>query len=125
MLATPWTYCFTEITSKLDTKISKGRYISDHRSIVTELKIRIQHTISTTVTFRNLRQVNAEEFLALLDFGNIKNCEIPFTGSDIYEKELTRVLDQLTPEKTKLFIKKEKEPWYDEEVANMEGTKKR
>ena len=60
----------------------------------------------------NQRQVNAEEFLALLDFGNIENWENPTTASDIYEKELTRVLDQLTPEQTKLFIKKERKPWY-------------
>ena len=65
-----------------------------------ELKIRIQHTISTTVTFRNLGQVNSEEFLAVLDFGNIENWENPTAASDTYEKELTRVLDQLAPEKT-------------------------
>ena len=73
---------FTEISSKLDIKIFKGRYISDHRAIVAELKIRIQHTIGTTVTFRKLRQVNPEEFLALLDFGNIADWENPSTDSD-------------------------------------------
>ena len=49
----------------------------------------------------------------------------PTTTSDIYEKGLTRVLDQLTPEKTKVFIKKEKKPWYDEEVANMKSALRR
>ena len=57
--------------------------------------------------------------MALLDFENIKNWENLTTTSDIYEKEVTRVLDQLTPKKTKLFIKKEKKPWYDKEVANV------
>ena len=63
--------------------------------------------------------------MALLDFGNIENWENPTTTSDIYEKELTRVLDQLAPEKTKLVIKKEKKPWYDEEVANIKRALRR
>ena len=41
------------------------------------------------------------------------------------KKELTRILDQLAPEKTKLFIKKERKPWYDEEVANMKRAVRR
>ena len=109
---------FTEITSKLDIKIFKDRYISDHWAIIAELKIRIQHTISTTVTFRNLRQVNPGVF-GITRFRNITNWENPTGASNTYEKELMRVLDQLAPEKTKLLIKKEKKVWYDEEVADM------
>ena len=115
---------FTEITSKLDIKFFKGRYISDHRAIVAELKIRIHHTINTTVTVRNLMQVNPEEFLALLDFGNIANWENPTVASNTYEKELMRVLDKLAPKKTKLLINKEKKPWYDE-VGNMKRALRR
>ena len=47
---------FTEITSKLDLKIFKDSYISNHRAIVAELPIRVQHNIGTTVTFRNLKK---------------------------------------------------------------------
>ena len=54
----------------------------------------------------------------MLDFGNIADWENPSTANETYEKEQMRVLDQLAPEKTKLLIKKEKKPWYDEEVTN-------
>ena len=81
---------FTEITSKLDIKIFKGRYISDHRAIVVELQIRVQHNIGTTVTFGNLKQVNPDKFLSVLDFGNIDNWENPTSASDTYEKELKK-----------------------------------
>ena len=88
-------------------------------AIVAELQIRVQHNTGNTVTFRNLKQVNPGQFLSVLDFGNTDNWENPTLASDTYEKELKRVLDQLVPEKTKLLIKKEKRPWYDEEVAIM------
>ena len=42
-----------------------------------------------------------------------------------YENELTRVLDQLAPEKTKMFIKKEKRPWFNEDIANMKRVLRR
>ena len=42
-----------------------------------------------------------------------------------YKNELTRVLDKLAPEKTKLFIKKEKRPWFNEYVANMKRVLRR
>ena len=84
---------FTEITSQLNTRISKGRYISDHRAIIAELNVGIKHAINTIVTFRNLRQINAYEFIASLNFGNVENWENPSIASEIYEKELTRVLN--------------------------------
>ena len=46
---------FTEITLQLNTRTFKGRYICDYRDIVSELDIRVQHTNSRTVTFRNLK----------------------------------------------------------------------
>ena len=116
---------FTEIISKLDIKIFKGRYISNHRGIVVELQIRLQHNIGTTVTFSNHKQVNADEFLSLLDFGKVDNWENPTSARNTYEKELKRVPDQLAPEKSKLHIKKEKRPWYDEEVAIMKRALRR
>ena len=61
----------------------------------------------------------------MLNFGNIDNWENPTAASNTYEKELTRVLNQLTPEKTKLILKKEKRPWYNDEVANMKRVLRR
>ena len=90
---------FTETTSQLNTKTSKGRYILDHRAIMTESDIRIQHTISRMVTFRNLKQINVEEFKSALNFGSIENIEDLDLVNEKYENELTRVLDQLAPEK--------------------------
>ena len=116
---------FTDTTSKLNIKTSKGRYISDHRAKVSELDIRIQHTISRMVTFRNLKQINVEGFKSALNFGNIENIEDLDLVNEKYENELTRVLDQLAPEKIKLFIKKEKRPWFDQDVANMKRVLKR
>ena len=110
---------FTETTSQLNTKTSKGRYVSDHKAIVSELHIRIQHTISRTVKFRNLKQINVEEFKSALNFGNIEKIEYLDFVNEKYENELTRVLAQLAPERTKLFIKKEKRSWFNEDIANM------
>ena len=48
---------FTENTSQFSIKTFKGRCISDHRVIVPELDIRMQHNIGRTVTFRDLKQM--------------------------------------------------------------------
>ena len=66
---------FTENTSQFIIKTFKGRYISDHRAIVSELDIRIQHNIGKTVTFIDLKQINVEEFQSALDLGKIKKVE--------------------------------------------------
>ena len=81
--------------------------------------MRIQHTISRMVTLRNLKQINVKEFISALNFGNIENIEDLDLVNEKYENELTRVLDQHVPEKTKLFTKKEKWPWFNEDIANM------
>ena len=116
---------FTETMSQLNTKTSKGRYILDHRAIMTELDIRIQHTFSKMVTFRNLKLINVEEFKSALNFGSIENKKDLELVNEKYENELTRVLNQLTAEKMKLFIKKEKRPWFDEGIANMKRVLRR
>ena len=66
---------FTETTCQFNMRTSKGRHISDHRAIVSELDIRIQHTISKMVAFRDLKQINIAEFKSVLDLGNIENME--------------------------------------------------
>ena len=58
---------------------------------MSELDIRIQHTISRMVTFRNLKQINVEEFKSALNFGNIENIEDLDLVNDKYENEFTRV----------------------------------
>ena len=99
---------FTEIASQCNIKTFKGSYISDHRAIVTELDIRIQHTLGKIVMFRDLKQINMEEFKSALDMGNIENMEDLTLVNEKYEEELSRVLDHLTPEKTKFVTRKEK-----------------
>ena len=66
---------FTETASQFNMKTFKGSYISDHRALVTELDIKMQHTLGKTVTFRDLKQINMEEFKSALYLGNIKNME--------------------------------------------------
>ena len=51
---------FTEITLQLNKKGFNGRYISDHRAIMSELDIRVQHNNSEMIIFRNLKQINVE-----------------------------------------------------------------
>ena len=108
---------FTETTCQFNMRISKSRYISDHRAMGSELDIRIQHTISKTVTFRDLKQINVEEFKPAWDLSNIENMEDLKLANRKYEEELSRVLDHLAPEKTKIITKK-KRPWF-EDVANL------
>ena len=57
---------------------------------MSELDIRIQHTINRMVTFRNLKQINMEEFRSALNFGNIENIEDLDLVNEKYETELTR-----------------------------------
>ena len=64
---------FTEATSLSSIKTFKGRYVSDHRVIVSELSIGIQHITGKTVTFRNLKQINVEESESTLDLGITEN----------------------------------------------------
>ena len=97
----------------------KGSYISDHKTIVTELDIRIQHTLGKTVMFRDLKQINMEEFKSALDLGNIKVMEDLALVNEKFEEELSGVLDHLAREKTKFVTMKEKRPWFDEDVANL------
>ena len=78
---------FTENTNQFSIRTFKGRYISDHRGIVSELDIRIQHNIGKTVTFRDLKQINVEEFESALDFGNIENMEDLELVNRKYEEE--------------------------------------
>ena len=80
---------FIEITSQLTTKTFKGKYISDYRAIVTEFYIRVQHTHSRLVTFRNLKQINVSEFQSSLDFGNIDNLDALQSVYNKYENELS------------------------------------
>ena len=62
-----------------------------------ELDIRLQHTVGRMVTFRNLKQMDVEEFKSALNFGYIENIEDLDLVNEKYENELTRVLDQLAP----------------------------
>ena len=103
----------------------KGSYVSDHRIIVTDLDIRIQNTLGKTVMFRDLKQINMEEFKSALELGNIENMEDLTLVNEKYEEELARVLDHLAPEKTKCVTMKEKRPWFDEDVANLRRSLRR
>ena len=82
---------FTENTSQFSISSFKGRYISDHTAIVSEPDIRIQHNIGRTVTFRDLKQINVEEFESAFDLGNIKNMEDLELVNRKYEEELCYV----------------------------------
>ena len=108
---------FTEANSQFGIKTFKGRYVSNHRVMVSELSIGIQHTTDKTVTFRNLKQINVEEFGSTLDLGSIEDTRDLELVNRIYEEELSRVLNHLAPEKTKFITKKEKRPWFDEDMA--------
>ena len=109
----------TEITTQYNMRTVKGSYISDHRAIVIELAIRIEHTLGKMVMFRDLKQINMEEFKSALDLGNIENMEDLTSVNEKYAEELSRVLHHLAPEKTKFVTMKEKRPWFDEAVANL------
>ena len=80
------------------------------------LSIGIQHITGKMVTFRNLKQINVEEFGSTLDLGNIENTRDLELVNRIYEEELSRVLNHLVPDKTK-FMTKKKKPWFREDMA--------
>ena len=53
---------FMEATSHFSIRTFKGRFLSDHRVIITELSMGIQHIMDKAITFRNLKQINVDEF---------------------------------------------------------------
>ena len=110
---------FMEATSQFSIRTFKGRFISDHRVIVAELSIGIQHIMGKTVTFRNLKQINVDEFGSTLDLGHIENMRDLELVNRTYQEELSRVLNHLAPEKTKFITRKEKRPWFDEDISSL------
>ena len=110
---------FTEITWQLNTKTFKGWHISDHKAVVSELDIRVQHNNSRMLTFRNLKQINVKEFQSSLDSGNTEDIEDLDFVYKKYQNELTRVLDQLAPERTKLLTDKDKRLWFNQDLGSQ------
>ena len=72
-----------------------------------------------TVTFRNLKQINVEELESNLDLGHIENMRDLELVNRTYQEELSRVLNHLAPEKTKFITRKEKRPWFDEDISSV------
>ena len=85
---------FTEIASQFTMGTFKGRYISDHRAIVRESDIRVQHNHSRLVTFRNLKQINGSEFQSSLDISNIDNLDDLQSVYNKYQPTLKKVISQ-------------------------------
>ena len=81
-----------------------------------ELNIRIQHNTGKIITFRNLKNINVEEFGSILDLGHTENMRDLKLINKTYEEELSRVLDQLAPERTKHITRKEKRPWFNDDI---------
>ena len=75
------------------------------------------------VTSRNLKQINVEEFQSSLNFSNTE--EIKDLVYEKYENELTIVLDQLAPERTKLLTNMDKRPWFDQDLASQKRVLRR
>ena len=59
-----------------------------------------------TITFRNLKQINVEEFGSTLNLGHIKNMKDLELVNRTYQEQLSRLLNHLAPEKTKLLLEK-------------------
>ena len=82
-----------------------------------EFDIKVQHTHSRSVTFRNLKHINVSEFQSSLNCGNTDNLDELQSVYNKYENELTRVLNQLAPERTKFLTNWERRPWFDQDIA--------
>ena len=77
---------FTEMISQFNIRTFKGRFMSDHRVIVAELNIRIQHNTGRLITFRNLKKINVEEFGSILDLGYTENMKDLELMNNTYER---------------------------------------
>ena len=114
-----------EATSQFSIRTFKGRFISDHRVVTAELSIGIQHIMGKTVTFRNLKRINVDEFESTLDLGHTENMRDLELVNRTYQEELSRVLNHLAPEITIVITRKEKRPWFDKDISNLkESTEK-
>ena len=66
-----------------------------------------------------------EEFESTWDLGNIENMRDLELVNRICEEELSRMLNHHAPEKTKFITKKEKRPWFDEDMAILKEVLRR
>ena len=109
---------FVEATSQFSIRPFKGRFISDHRAIV-ELSIGIQHIMGKIITFRNLKQINVDEFGSTLNLGHIENMKDLELVNRTYQAKLSRVLNHLAPEKTKFLTRRQKRTWFNEDISSL------
>ena len=86
---------FVEATSQFSIRTFKGRFVSDHRAIVAELSIGIQCIMARTISFRNLKQINVDEFGSPLNLGHIENMKPLELVNRTYQEELSRVLNHI------------------------------
>ena len=116
---------FTKTISHFNVRTFKGRFISDHRGIEAELNIKIQHDNGKIITFRNLKNINVEEFGSNLDLGHTENMRDLELINKTYEEELSGMLYQLAPGGTRHITRKEKRPWFNDDIASLRGVLRR
>ena len=110
---------FTETIRQFNIRTFKGMFISEHRAIVAEPSMGIQQNTGNIITFRNLKNINVEEFGLILDLSLTENMRDLELINKTYEEEFSRVLDQLAPERTKQITRKEKRLWFNDDIAGL------
>ena len=107
----------SDIGSKVNIMTTApGPFVLDYRAIITTLNIKREQAKVETRKVRKLHKVTSQQWMDEFKQGNI---ELTSNLEDLvqsFDKELTRTLDSLAPEKDTKLLLKPKCPWYCHEL---------
>ena len=107
---------------------SQGSFISDHCSILFDLKIETKNATLQRISYRNLKHINNQQLSYTIRdaFANISFADMNVNEAlDILEANITIALDKHAPMQSKLKKKQILTPWFDEELKNQRRKTKR
>ena len=110
---------YTELSSELQPVIcSVGKYVSDHRMVICELKLQNQKLEKKTLCIRKISAVSDDELLSTFDadIGHCNNLELIVPE---FEAALKKLLDQIAPEKEITIKERHGQPWNNDYIKQQ------
>lgn len=107
----------SEETSKVKYKCTVGEYLPDHKYVTVKIEAKKRDSVlqikKYTLSYCNI----SDEFLKQ-QVGNIdlKKCDTATEKACKLELELTRLLDESAPIKSRIVRQRTPKPWYNEEI---------
>ena len=93
-----------------------GKFLSDHCAVVCVLNIKKEDIISETKTFRNQRELDVEKLITLFSNINLDSSTHIDGLVEIFQKNVSCILDEYAPEVTRTVIHRKRKPWFNETI---------